>query len=140
VCFAIDLHVCMFTAADQAERLLMVGYTRRTRGCWRAAKHALQEGAIGTVRHINAVCSYDFRMIWEAERLPTVLLKNAGVPESFFVEIPDSTVTAEFVRGVKGENASLASSREGAHAVALTEAAYRAAGKEQWIHIEISEI
>ena len=45
----------MVAAADQAERLLMVGYTRRTRGCWRAAKHALQEEAIGTVRHVNAV-------------------------------------------------------------------------------------
>lgn len=56
------------------------------------------------------------------------------------VEISDSTVAAEFVRGVKGESASLASSREGAYAVALTEAAYRAASEKQWIHLEIPEI
>jgi predicted dehydrogenase len=79
----------MVEAAEQANRVLMVGYNRRCEGCWRAVAQALKAGRLGTIRQVNLSVSYNFRWIWEAEHLPPrwqELFQRQGVPRSFFNE------------------------------------------------------
>lgn len=51
-------------AAEQADRVLTLGYNSRGLGGWRAIKRAVDGGAIGTVRQLTAVCAMDTRMMW----------------------------------------------------------------------------
>lgn len=79
----------MVKAADQAKRILMVGYDRRCAGCWQAAAHALQEGRLGTIHQVNISICYNWHLFWEEKRWPPGILKmldNEGVPRSFFGE------------------------------------------------------
>jgi predicted dehydrogenase len=55
----------MVRAAQEANRVLMVGYNSRCLGQWQAAKNALQEGALGTLRQASLVYSTDCRLWWE---------------------------------------------------------------------------
>lgn len=60
----------MVQAASQSDRVVMVGYNARSMGSWRTVKSLLGEGAIGTLRQINAVTSVDLRFLWRAMPLP----------------------------------------------------------------------
>jgi predicted dehydrogenase len=55
----------MVQAADQANRVLMVGYNARGMGSWRAAKEALEAGAIGQIRQVSVACCIDLRTMWQ---------------------------------------------------------------------------
>jgi predicted dehydrogenase len=78
----------MVKAAEQAGRVLMVGYPNRCEGIWQTVKRFLLEGAIGQIRQINlALCEYR-RWFWEAEATPAdvteLLRKYSGMPDGFF--------------------------------------------------------
>jgi predicted dehydrogenase len=60
----------MVAAAAAARRVLMVGYNARFQSCWRAAKRALEAGAIGRVRQVDLAESSDFRWMWQLDHLP----------------------------------------------------------------------
>jgi predicted dehydrogenase len=77
----------MSEAAARANRVLMVGYNRRCKGCWRAVAQALKAGILGTIRQVNLTVFYHFRWMWEAEHIPPGMQKMfeaQGVPQSFF--------------------------------------------------------
>ncbi|MGC9348939.1 MAG: Gfo/Idh/MocA family protein [Anaerolineae bacterium] len=76
----------MVEAAEEADRVLMVGYNMRCAGPWRAAAQALKDGALGTVRQISMVAHTNFRWIWDLEDIPEDFHKMFGVPESFLGE------------------------------------------------------
>jgi predicted dehydrogenase len=60
----------MVAAAAGARQVLMVAYNARFQSCWRAAKRALETGAIGCVRQVDLAESSDFRWLWQLEHLP----------------------------------------------------------------------
>jgi predicted dehydrogenase len=57
----------MAAAAQAADRVLMVGYNSRCMGRWRAAKEALQAGAIGAVRQVSLAYCIDMCYWWDPQ-------------------------------------------------------------------------
>lgn len=57
-------------AAEQSDRILTVAYGPRFTGAWRAAKAAVEEGAIGPIRQINVALSTFRRWLWGTEEIP----------------------------------------------------------------------
>lgn len=58
----------MINAAEQANRVLMVGYDSRTKAMWRAAKQALEAGAIGKIQQVNLASAIDRTFWWDRNR------------------------------------------------------------------------
>jgi hypothetical protein len=67
---------------------------------------------------------------------PEIRIHRAKGSEDFQVDIPDTTTTAAFVATVLEGAPNLAPARDGAYAVALTEAAYRSAREGGIIRVE----
>jgi predicted dehydrogenase len=59
----------MVTAAAISDRVVMVGYNARNMGSWRTIKRLLEEGAIGTLRQVDASTGMDLRFIWQGMAL-----------------------------------------------------------------------
>jgi predicted dehydrogenase len=55
----------IIAAAEQANRIVTVGYNTRGMGSWRKVRQLLTEGAIGQLRQINALCALDGRLLWQ---------------------------------------------------------------------------
>lgn len=80
----------MVNAAQQAQKILMVGYPNRLAGIWQTVKQVVATGAIGQLRQINlATCDYR-RWFWENDRLPAdvqqLLQAYLGMPDAFFAD------------------------------------------------------
>jgi predicted dehydrogenase len=59
----------MVAAAEQHDRVLMVGYNLRCTGLWRTVKRALDDGIIGTVRQVNLAVAYNLTWFWESQTI-----------------------------------------------------------------------
>lgn len=59
----------MADAAEQHDRILMVGYNLRCTGLWRTVKHALDDGLIGTVRLVNLAVAYNLTWFWDSQAI-----------------------------------------------------------------------
>lgn len=79
----------LVAAAQETQRVLMVGYNRRFYGMWRAVKDLLVENGIGQIRQINLQLACYRRMIWEGKKTPwlrSMLQKETGWPDHYFDE------------------------------------------------------
>ena len=76
--------------AEQADRILMVGYNRRFVGMWRTVKEVLDANGIGKLRQVNLQYALYRRTYWEGKIPPEVhalLQKVTGWPDEFLLEM-----------------------------------------------------
>ena len=75
-------------AADTAARTFAIAYNNRYAGLWRAAKQALDDGAVGRIRQVSLTFSLFRHFFWEEKAIPETLGKNlverSGMPEGYF--------------------------------------------------------
>jgi predicted dehydrogenase len=107
----------MVEAARRAERVLMLTYGTRFDGNDRAARQALEEGRIGTVRQVTSVGVGSQRFYWTQDTVPEdwqQFLKNAtGLPDAFF----GSWVLDGYWRGDPARNGGGSFADGGSHRV-----------------------
>lgn len=60
----------MVDAAENAGRVLMVGYNSRLSTAWQSVKKALDQGVIGKLRQLNVVWCINGRWLWETDNAP----------------------------------------------------------------------
>ena len=77
---------------------------------------------------------------WAGEQAPDIVVHRVQGRENLVVDIPDATTTAAFVDTALEGAPNLSPARDGAYAVALTEAAYRSATEKRIVRVDLPQV
>ena len=77
---------------------------------------------------------------WAGAQAPDIVIHRVQGRENLVVDIPDTTPTAAFVDTVVEGLPNLSSARDGAYAVALSEAAYRSATEKRIVRVDLPQV